>query len=80
MTLTLVGKDSSTRPAADNLVTVQELAVAREYYKYVHIDLNFVCTMNTIVACGKGYTREVEDPEVLAKIRAADILKVRGIK
>ncbi len=63
-----------------NLITLHEWVVAREYYKYVEIDYKFINELNTILLCGKGYTRRVEDPDILNKIRKADRQKVMRIR
>jgi len=80
MALTVVTTNSNTQHQTNNLVTIQELAVAKEYYRFVVVDFNIVCAINELISCGKGYTREVIDNQLLTEIRAADIKKVRGIK
>ncbi len=63
-----------------NIITLHEWVVAREYYKHVDIDYKFVSALNTILLCGKGYTRMVDDKAILDKIRRVDRQKVMRIK
>lgn len=79
MTLTLVSNDGQTLDRPDCKVTVSELAVAREYYRFVDIDYETVNSINTLVACGKGLFREVNEPSLLEKIRSVDRDKLKGV-
>lgn len=79
MSLSLVYSNGTIQKNESTSVTITELAVAREYYRFIQVDLDVVKAINTLVACGKGYTRDVEAPEILTMIRAADRQRVMDI-
>jgi len=62
-----------------NLVTIHEIVVAREYYWFIKPDTTIRNKISTLLLGGKGYTRYVEDEELLNNIRIADRNKVMDL-
>lgn len=54
------------------LVTIHELVVAREYYKFINKNFKVAIAIGEILLGGKGYTRSIEDEELLNKIRSVE--------